>query len=202
MRRHANRCYFQQALRDQLADCTRQGGATVQIEQRTSIQIRNDLQLGTGRGPAPRQQISTCWTQQCETSGLMPKWLVCHQLLWLLRFLRLSGAQNRRKTKHMDAHPLLPRTYVDDGVRPFVIEQHGRLGEAAIGFLMLLVANNARANALVGQVPIAQAQWQAMREIRGYLSCTLLRCTWVASMECCGGAINTPCMSLPGQGLL
>ena len=53
-----------------------------------------------------------------------------------------------------------------DAVRPFVIEQYGCLGEAASSLLMHPVADNAKAKSLAGHVPIAQAQWRAMRETR------------------------------------
>ena len=83
-----------------------------------------------------------------------------------------------------------------DGVRPFVIEQYGHLAEAVRGQLMHLVANKAHAKTLAGQTPTAQPQRN--HEKFGEILWTLVRCTWAALKEWCGGAINAPSMSLPG----
>ena len=73
--RRANWCAYgvtfhrHSTTRDQLADFVRQGGATVQILQRTSVQVRDDLQLRKGGLVPPIQQTFMFWTKQCGTSG-------------------------------------------------------------------------------------------------------------------------------------
>ena len=82
MGRHANWCahgvtfHRNNTVRDQLADLARQGAATVQKEPRTSVQIRDDLNISKGGDrPTPthihthRPLTYTFYMQLCGRHG-------------------------------------------------------------------------------------------------------------------------------------
>ena len=112
------------------------------------------------------------------------------------RRLRLCGAKlqpqqsDRLKTTRMGPTGVAPlqSNMKVQGVRPFVVEQHGRLGEAAHALILHLAGSKARAAALVGQTQYQVAPWKTLQETRTHIA----RCPWAALRESGGGAAYTP----------
>ena len=81
---------------------------------------------------------------------------------------------------------------VYEGIRLFVMDQHGRLGDAAHALILHFAGNRARAAALAWQAQYQVADWRALQKIRGIISCMLTRSIGAALRECDGGAADTP----------
>ena len=132
--RHANSCAHGMVMqrhnhiRNFLAAYAKRCGATVHIEQRTGLQIRDDLRLASVRKAEMKWPIHTVDIHILNSDG--------HEVRVGVRVTaiplgKLVGPVFREAEACRVRASSLPDMNVHDEARPFVLEQRGRSGDQA-----------------------------------------------------------------------
>ena len=172
-------------IRNFLVAYAKRCGATVHVEQRTGLQIRENL--GNTRDAEAKPPIRTADIRILDSDGC-EVWVdmrVTAVSLGKLVGPALREAERAKRAEY--GRPPCPDVNLHDGLRLFVLEQHGRPGDQASALGAYFVRVKARQLSLTGQSNWLTAHRQAEQEFWPPTGCLLCKRTWEALRECKGG---------------